>query len=508
VVALQDAERVRDFQTCGTRIRFVTRSRRALGVILAVAALHAALYIAHERPEWSIAWTDQGGYRLLAEGLRQTGSFTRFPGVSPFVPEAIRTPGYPLFVAVVFAAFGDSQLAVAIAQALLFLVICVLVYAIARRCAPEPVAIGAAAVTACYSPLPFFGALLLTELWTTFVLTVASFCLLRALHARPGLWGSAAGFCYAYTALSRPAFALLPVFLGVSALLLAPRTVTKHVPAWGSLAVVFALTMTPWFVYTHRHFGVVTLSPAGGVGRAVWEGSWQGRWPGRVQSQLTRVADTPIDDATLDEAVQGIARRESRPVEPMLSYVHQWRDIRAIWVTPTVPRERVDARVRADAEYLRQGLENIRQTPLSYLQRRLVPGVIILWAAEIPLRQEIVERLPTWGIRLIWLPQALLAVLAVAGSYVLYRAGRFDALIALAAPVVYVTAVHFFFLTEARQSLPAKPGLIVLAAIGTSGCWFKRVQGVQGVHGVEPLEPLEPPGHIPQSSATRPSARR
>ena len=82
---LQGATRVRGFPTRATRIRFVTSSRRVLGVILAVAALHAALYIAHERPEWSTAWTDQGGYRLLAEGLRQTGSFTRFPGVSPFV---------------------------------------------------------------------------------------------------------------------------------------------------------------------------------------------------------------------------------------------------------------------------------------------------------------------------------------------------------------------------------------------------------------------------------------
>jgi hypothetical protein len=38
----------------------------------------------------------------------------------------------------------------------------------------------------------------------------------------------------------------------------------------------------------------------------------------------------------------------------------------------------------------------------------------------------------------------------------------------LAAPIVYVTAVHLPLLTEARQSLPAQPVLLVLATIGTA----------------------------------------
>jgi hypothetical protein len=185
-----------------------------------------------------------------------------------------------------------------------------------------------------------------------------------------------------------------------------------------------------------------------------------------VQAELTRAAEEPIDDPRLDERVRAIARAAASAPDSMLTYVHQWRDIRTIWVTPTVPQERVDARVRADGEYLRLGVENIKEMPASYLRRRIVPGIFVLWAADLPLRQDVITGLPTWTVRLIWLPQALIAVLALGGAIVLYRAGRFDALIALAAPIAYVTAVHFFFLTEARQSLPAKPGLIVLASIG------------------------------------------
>jgi hypothetical protein len=36
----------------------------------------------------------------------------------------------------------------------------------------------------------------------------------------------------------------------------------------------------------------------------------------------------------------------------------------------------------------------------------------------------------------------------------------------LASPIVYVTVVHIPLLTEARQSLPAQPILLVLATIG------------------------------------------
>ncbi len=38
----------------------------------------------------------------------------------------------------------------------------------------------------------------------------------------------------------------------------------------------------------------------------------------------------------------------------------------------------------------------------------------------------------------------------------------------LAAPIVYVTAVHVPLLTEARQSLPAKPTVLLLATIGAA----------------------------------------
>ena len=68
------------------------------------------------------------------------------------------------------------------------------------------------------------------------------------------------------------------------------------------------------------------------------------------------------------------------------------------------------------------------------------------------------------GVAVVWLP-ALMA-LAIVGVMVLAGSGRVREAALLATVLLYVSAVHFPLLTEVRQSLPAKPVVLVLAAIG------------------------------------------
>jgi hypothetical protein len=74
-----------------------------------VAAAHAAIFIAYQRPDWNTQWTDQNGYLMLGRILAQTGRYTRFANTPLYVPEAIRTPVYPAFVAVLDLVFGESH---------------------------------------------------------------------------------------------------------------------------------------------------------------------------------------------------------------------------------------------------------------------------------------------------------------------------------------------------------------------------------------------------------------
>jgi 4-amino-4-deoxy-L-arabinose transferase-like glycosyltransferase len=441
--------------------------RRALLLIGAVALFHATLFIVYQRPDWDVAWSDQGGYQQLGAAMaRSGGEFTRFPESPVFIPEVIRTPGYPAFVAVIYKLFGVNTLPVAIAQAFVFAIICLMVYALTRRLAGERAATVAALMTALFPPLPYYGALVLTEVWTTLVLMAAMLACLRAVQQDRRRDFMLAGLLFSAATMVRPAFVLLPFGLAIAMPLFVPAERSRRrIANWAALALVAAITMVPWFTYNYVYLGRFTLSPAGGIGRGLWEGSWQGRWSGRAHNDLTKTAEQDIPAEELDRRVREIAAREGIVADAMLTYVHEWRDIRLIWESPTDPMERARARVVADQEYLRAALVHIGQDVPGWLWRKLTLGTFILWASDIPIRYTDINTTPWLVIRAIWLVQVILLVVAAAGLVVLLQRRKFAEAALFALTFLYVTGVHVPLLCETRQSLPVKPMVLALAAI-------------------------------------------
>ena len=446
----------------------VTVKARVLPLICLIALTHAAAFIVYQRPDWNTSWTDQEGYQRLGAVLATTGMFTRYPDSPVFVPEVIRTPGYPAFVALVYRAFGvGSHLAVAIAQAVVFAGLCVIVYGSGRRVAGERIATAAGVAAALFSPFPYFGALVLTELWTAFIAALAMLVCVRAVQDRKLRDFALAGCLLSATTLVRPAFVLLPFFLAVAMpVLVRSERGPRAAMAWASLGVAAAVTLAPWFAYNAVYLDRFTLSPAGGIGRGLWEGAWQGRWPGRVHAQLTSFAEAATSDADLDARVRALAADTGLAPEPMRAYVREWRSVHAVWDTPTDPMDRTRARVVADQEYLRLARDHIAEDPVGHTIRRLTQGTFVLWAAEVPIRYSDINATPPWVIRGLWAVQVTLAGLAVWGIVVLAKGGRWPEAALLGLPLVYVTGVHLPLLCEARQSLPVKPVLLTLAAVG------------------------------------------
>jgi 4-amino-4-deoxy-L-arabinose transferase-like glycosyltransferase len=444
-------------------------TRGSRWVVCLVATLHGLFFIWYQQPDWMTQWTDQDGYRRLGQVLAETGKFTRFPDAPTFVPEVLRTPLYPLFVATVYRLFGVHQLPVALAQTLVFVLVCLTAYAITRLVASEPIALVAAFLTALFPPIPYFGALVMTEVLTTLLFTLSMWLAVSSLRDKGLSRFAWLGVLLALTTLSRPVFVLFPFALAAVGLILFPLFGVRQRPRiaqWAATIAAFAVTMAPWFTYNYETLGRFTLSPAGGVGRGLWEGSWQATWSGRLQNELTHLADDIDYRAELDRRVNSIAAREQLPADPMLEYVHQWEDIRLIWTEPTDPYARAVARVKADQEYGRVALENIRRDRPAHLVKRLSRGLFILWAGEIPFRYSDINTLSPWIIRVCWSVQGILFVLALWGGYALCRRGRIGEGLILLAPILYISAVHFPLLTEARQSLPAQPTLLVLAVLG------------------------------------------
>jgi hypothetical protein len=448
----------------------MTRYRSLVFVVL-IAVAHGLFFIWYQRPDWNIdsSWPDQPGYRRLGQVLAETGKFTRFPDAVPFVPDVLRMPAYPVFVAAIYKVAGVHQLPVALAQTALFALICLLVFAIVRRVASERAALVAALVTALFPPIPYFGALVMTEVWTTFLFTASIWMALRALESRRTTTFAAAGVLVALTTLSRPVFVLFPIALAAVGLIVFPIAGVKQRPSlvqWAALVGAFTIAMMPWSMYNYVTMGRFTPTPpAGGVGRGLWEGQWQATWSGRLQDELTKIAEKTDDRALLDERVNAVAAREHTAAAPMLEYVHQWQDIRRIWTEPTEPGEHATARIAADREYQRVALDNLRKDSIGHLARRLSRGVFILWAGEIPVRFSTINDLPPRFIHAIWAVQALICLAALAGFAALYRAGRKAEALLFGSCLLYITAVHFPLLTEARQSLPAQPIVLLLASL-------------------------------------------
>jgi 4-amino-4-deoxy-L-arabinose transferase-like glycosyltransferase len=439
-------------------------TRTALMLICAAALLHAAAYIVHQRPDWQTEWSDQGGYRQLGAGLATSGEFTRTPNAPVYAPEPIRTPGYPAFVAVVYKAFGlDNHMAVAITQAFVFMTICLLVFAMVRRVAGDRAGLIGAAITAAFSPLPYFGALVLTELWTAFLMTAMMTATLVARERRGYGMAIAAGALATFTALSRPVFFLAPFGLfGLIMLLDRFRDWRK----WVVAMAVAAACLAPWFAYNYIYFDRITISPANGLGRAFWEASWQGVWRGRLQDELTETAGKPLDDAALDAAVRKLAAEHGEDPQPMIEYVHQWRDIRGMWTDPSDRIKWAASRIAADQEFYRVGIANAKRDLGGHIMRRFTRALPVLWIGEIPYRHSAINELPVAVIRLMWTIQAVILALAIFAVVRGLRGPKWRELLILAFPFVYITAVHSPLLTESRQSLPGMPSVIALAGIG------------------------------------------
>jgi len=156
---------------------------------------------------------DSNDYLFNAEALLDDGRFLTAQGSGE--PEFERTPGYPLFIAVILVVTGRSILAVALVQAALSALVALPMFLIARRLFGERAGL-VAVVLLIVDPLSlYFGALLLTETLTAFLLgiTVALLgLLLDRRSSSPWLW-FLVGVLLATTTFVRPGQYYLPVVI-------------------------------------------------------------------------------------------------------------------------------------------------------------------------------------------------------------------------------------------------------------------------------------------------------
>ncbi len=408
-----------------------TRERWLLALVLIVALALRLVYVLSMEPE--IFWFDGREYSRLAQGLLEGGAYTDIHGY----PSAFWPPGYPFFLAGIYAVFGPSVTVVRVVQAFLGAVICALAYLIARRWLSRRAALLAAALAGIY-PLHIYmvGTLFSTTLQTV-LLGGATYLALRAVDR--GGWGSAlaGGFFAGWASLT--AASILPAALcavlwmiweGSRPLGDASRTEAgRGGRRWARglrLGALFlapiVVVIAPWTIRNTQVFDrPVLISNNGGYN------FWLGNYPGVTATTGNRM------DA----------------------------DMRAEWQSILDAYRREAERDRA---FYRRGLEHVAADPWGFVTRSLAKGVNLWRLYPAPMTEtEHADTLGKWasiGSYGVLLPFAFVFLIA---SLPRRRETRLLLLICVA-----YTIVHALYISKVRLRLPVDTFVVVCAAGGIS----------------------------------------
>lgn len=226
---------------------------RAIWIILAVAViLRGAFLVAGWNRPRSFFTPDSHDYDALARAMIERGEFSR---TGDGRPEIFRTPGYPLFLATVYALSGGSvQVAVAV-QILLDVMLCLLVYLLGKRLCSPGVGLIAAGVQAVSPAAVVCSVRLLSGGIFTLLLTVVLILLVDCLRG-PRPWRALlAGGLMGLACLVRPiGLPVIAVLFGVQ---------LSRIRRWRP-AVVFAAAaaavVAPWMLRNYAAAGYGKLS--------------------------------------------------------------------------------------------------------------------------------------------------------------------------------------------------------------------------------------------------------
>jgi 4-amino-4-deoxy-L-arabinose transferase-like glycosyltransferase len=241
----------------------------------------------------------------------------------PLGSDTYHPPGYYYFLAGVYAAAGHSHMAVRVTQAFVDTLTCLLIYLVGKEIFGEAAGLLAATLAAVYPPLIFYTGVLLTESVTTFLLTGATWLLLRCLHTRRRaryVLLTIAGLLLGLSIVTRSA-----LLTTVPVVLFWLLSVAERWPGW-SLAMRYALSLlmpiilviAPITIRNYQiHGQFIPISTNGGVNFFLGHGGSE-----RLKNTVRN-----LPEAWAEGEIIGISSR-TQPEEEAYFYQLGWEYIR------------------------------------------------------------------------------------------------------------------------------------------------------------------------------------
>lgn len=258
---------------------------------LIVLGVLARLALVHVMPP-DQGWMDGGQYHTLAANLLSGHGFT-MDAEPPFAPTRVRPPGYPVFLAAVYALLGPSPAAAAAAQSALGGITIFFAFAIGRRLFDCRTGLFAAAALTFYPALVHYDTRILREGLTVFLFTASVLAALRHRHghgSRRSL--TLLGILFGCLTLCRPELLTTLPFMGLLAV--GTRPIRARLTEGALILAGCTLLWMPWTLRNVYHFG--SISPqAQGISSAIWFGN---RWAEAGGDDATDVNRQALRDRT------------------------------------------------------------------------------------------------------------------------------------------------------------------------------------------------------------------
>ena len=204
----------------------------------------------------TIIVSDATGYHKLALSMLSEKSFVDF--------DAFRTPGYPIFVALIYGISSGSVWLVLIFQILLNLVSVVFVYKIAALIFPCKIALISAFLFAIDVHQTLYAVELLTDSLFVFLFLVSIYYLCKCIIENKFLSICLSALFLGVATLVRPISFLFPVATVISILAISMAKLKMKSVYSLMFIMLFFATISPWLLHNYSKYGEAKLSSISG----------------------------------------------------------------------------------------------------------------------------------------------------------------------------------------------------------------------------------------------------
>jgi len=283
---------------------------------------------------------DAASYNTLAQNLLRYKIYSTDGGQTHNIR---RAPVYPFFIFLIYLFFGEKVIAVQIAQVILAVLACLLIYKIGCMVFDRRTAILAAFMAAIHPVFICQSFYLVTELLAIFLITLAVYLALYCMRSHKIVHFILLGLILAITALCRPTVLLLP-FFAVS-LLLFYYNLKKTLRFAFFFLATFAILVGLWTYRNYKLTGYIIPVQSTGGGN-IWLGTYV---PGKGYEENARQESLKLVEH-YSKLISIKLQRENNAIS-----------------NPKVPYSDI-IHYLADKEITRDGIKNILNNPFGFIK--------------------------------------------------------------------------------------------------------------------------------------------